>query len=90
MIAVTGENDALSALLAAGREPRLARVLVYQRRQHTINLFIWPESAGAVTENVRSMRGFQLRHWSRDGMSFWAFSDLNDAELAEFERALQH
>jgi len=69
---------------------RPAAALVYQRRQHTINLFIWPESAGMATGDIRSVRGFQLRHWSRGGLSFWAVSDLNDAELAEFERTLQH
>jgi anti-sigma factor RsiW len=78
---------------------RPAAALVYQRRQHTINLFIWPEAAGAPAsggqgqpdkEDVRSTRGFQIRHWDRGGMSLWAVSDLNDAELAEFERALRH
>jgi len=78
---------------------RPAAALVYQRRQHTINLFIWPEAAGAPSsgrpgqpdkEDVRSTRGFQTRHWERGGMSFWAVSDLNDAELAQFERALRH
>ena len=29
-----------------------------------------------------------MHHWTRDGMSFWAVSDLNDRELAEFVRAL--
>jgi anti-sigma factor RsiW len=69
---------------------RSAAALVYQRRQHTINLFIWPESTGTAPDDVRSLRGFQLRHWIQGGMSFWAVSDLNDAELADFERALQH
>jgi anti-sigma factor RsiW len=69
---------------------RPAAALVYQRRQHTINLFIWPDSTSAVPDDVRSLRGFQLRHWNRGGMSFWAVSDLNDGELADFERALQH
>ena len=69
---------------------RPAAALVYQRRQHTINLFIWPESTGSATEDVRSARGFQVRHWNRGGMSFWAVSDLNDTELGQFEGALQH
>jgi len=69
---------------------RPAAALVYQRRQHTINLFIWPESTGSAAEDVRSARGFQVRHWNRGGMSFWAVSDLNDTELAQFEGALQH
>jgi anti-sigma factor RsiW len=29
-----------------------------------------------------------VRHWIRGGMSFWAVSDLNAAELTEFGRAL--
>jgi len=68
---------------------RSAAALVYHRRQHTINLVIWPESTGSAADGLRSVRGFQLRHWSRSGMSFWAVSDLNDAELADFERALR-
>src|SRR5262249_53249433 len=69
---------------------RPAAALIYQRRQPTINLFIWPELNGSGSEDVRSLRGFQLRHWNRGGNSFWAVSDLNDTELAQFERALQH
>jgi anti-sigma factor RsiW len=68
---------------------RPVAALIYQRRLHSINLFIWPESTGTVAEDVRTVRGFQLRHWSRGGMSLWAVSDLNDAELAEFERVLR-
>lgn len=62
--------------------------LVYQRRQHTINVFVSPERESA-SEDVRSVRGFHVRHWTRDGMSFWAVSDLNAAELGEFARALK-
>ncbi len=69
---------------------RPAAALIYQRREHTINLFVWPDPSSASPAEVRTVRGFQLRHWSRSGMSFWAVSDLNDGELAEFERALQH
>jgi anti-sigma factor (TIGR02949 family) len=66
-----------------------AAALVYQRQKHTINVFVWPESgaSGGLTE--RAIRGFHVRHWVRDGMSFWAVSDLNDAELTEFARALR-
>jgi anti-sigma factor RsiW len=38
---------------------------------------------------VQSERGFHVHHWVRDGMAYWAVSDLNDAELAAFVRALQ-
>lgn len=63
--------------------------LVYQRRLHPINVFIWSASDQTAASATRSIRGFQLRHWIRNGMSFWAVSDLGDTELGEFVRALQ-
>ena len=80
--------------LVGGRLDYLAgrpvAALVYQRRQHTINVFIWPaaDTAGAFTD-ARSVRGFQVRHWTRDAMAFWAVSDLNDLELDQFVHALR-
>lgn len=66
-----------------------AAALVYQRQQHLIDLLIWPDASAATTLDVRSIRGFQLRHWTQRGMSFWAVSDLNDAELDQFAAALR-
>jgi anti-sigma factor RsiW len=63
--------------------------LVYQRRLHPINVYIWPAADRTAASDTRSIRGFQVRHWIRNGMSFWAVSDLNDAELGEFVRALR-
>jgi anti-sigma factor RsiW len=80
--------------LVGGRLDYLAgrpvAALVYQRRQHTINVFIWPASdSGETATDTRTVRGFQVRHWTRSGMAFWAVSDLNDMELDQFVRALQ-
>jgi hypothetical protein len=58
--------------------------------QHTINLFV--ASDRAVRDRpieARSIRGFHLRQRTRRGMTFWAVSDLNDAEVSEFVRAMQ-
>jgi anti-sigma factor RsiW len=64
--------------------------LVYMRGQHTINVFVWPEASDAVrSPDARAIRGFHVRHWTHAGMSWWAVSDLNDAELDQFVRALQ-
>ena len=69
---------------------RAAAALVYQRRQHTINVFVIPDDAhGRATTEEHSIRGFHVRHWTNGGMAFWAVSDLNDAELSEFVRALR-
>ena len=79
--------------LVGGRLDRVAgqpvAALVYQRRLHPINVFIWPAADRTAVSDTRTIRGFQVRHWIRNGMSFWAVSDLNDAELGEFVRALQ-
>jgi len=79
--------------LVGGRLDYLAgrpvAALVYQRRQHTINVFVWPASdGGEAATDTRTLRGFQVRHWTRDGMTFWAVSDLNDMELDQFVHAL--
>jgi anti-sigma factor RsiW len=69
---------------------RPVAALVYQRQKHTINVFVTSERADAFTRAyVVSVRGFHIHHWNRDGMSFWAISDLNDAELTDFARGLQ-
>jgi anti-sigma factor RsiW len=79
--------------LVGGRLDYLAgrpvAALVYQRQKHTINVFIEPQDRAALSGiESQSIRGFHVRHWERDGMSFYAVSDLNDAELTEFARAL--
>ena len=64
--------------------------LVYTRGQHTINVFVWPEPSGAArSSDARAIRGFHVRHWTRAGMSYWAVSDVNDADLDQFVHALQ-
>jgi len=71
---------------------RPAAALVYQRQQHTINVFVSPESARgdeSGTIEGQSDRGFHVHHWVRGGMSFWVVSDLNNGELTQFVQALQ-
>ncbi|MGE5813391.1 MAG: anti-sigma factor family protein [Acidobacteriota bacterium] len=69
---------------------RAAAALVYERRKHTINVFALPARDGAaLPAEGRSLRGFHVYHWNREGMSLWAVSDLNDAELKEFVRAIR-
>jgi anti-sigma factor RsiW len=78
--------------LTGGRLDYLAgrpvAVLVYQRRQHIINLFIWPEQ-GAAAPAATSRNGYNLVRWTQNGMAFWAVSDLGANELAEFAHDLQ-
>jgi len=69
---------------------RAVAALVYQRRKHTINLFIWPSSPGdEAAPKTATRQGFHILHWTRSGMTFWAVSDLNEGELQEFVRLIQ-
>jgi anti-sigma factor RsiW len=69
---------------------RPVAALVYQRRKHSINVFIWPSSTGEETAAPKaSLQGFHMIRWIRSGMTFWAVSDLNEEELREFVRLLQ-
>ncbi len=69
---------------------RPVAALVYQRRLHYINVFIWPAKANqseAATQQTR--QGYNMIHWSKDGMTFWAASDLAMDELQGFVAMLQ-
>jgi anti-sigma factor RsiW len=69
---------------------RAVAALVYKRRQHLINVFLWPDSANTDTSTpVETRQGFHVVHWSRAGMNFWVVSDLNVAELGEFAQHLK-
>ena len=62
-----------------------AAALVYKRRQHVVNLFIWPSRHGADAPlRHLSSRGYGIWRWASGGMNHWVVSDLNDAELQAF------
>ena len=70
---------------------RPVAALVYQRRQHFVNLFVFPSADNSDIGNKMTVRqGYNLIHWSRSGMTFWAVSDINLGELQEFSQALQN
>ena len=76
-------------LLSGGRldyfNNRPVAILVYHRRQHVINLLIWPSTqADAEEPHALNRQGYQLLHWLSGGMTYWAVSDLNAAELRTF------
>lgn len=62
---------------------RTVAALVYQRRQHTINLFTWPAQTAPHAVERSTRDGFHVMHWNRGGMEWWAVSDLNAVELLE-------
>ena len=68
---------------------RPVAALVYQRRKHLINVFTWPDEAGADSEAPpRTQQGYHVIHETHGGMAYWIVSDLNPEELSAFSRLL--
>lgn len=70
---------------------RPVAALVYHRRQHLINLFLWP-SAHPTDLKISSVtrHGYHILHWYQSGMTCWAVSDVGTGDLDEFARLFQH
>jgi len=67
--------------------------LVYQRRKHLINVFIWPESSGGVGDaaafqRLRTINGYNVIGWRHDGMYICAVSDVSADDLRQFIQLL--
>jgi anti-sigma factor RsiW len=71
-------------------DARPVAVLIYQRRMHNINVFVWPNhgSADSVIKQ-EDAQGYQILHWNGAEMTYWVVSDLNNAELLDLARALR-
>ena len=67
---------------------RTVAALVYRHGRHTVNVFTWPAAGSDVSPRRESVQGFNVLHWVRRGMNWWAVSDLSADELAELARLL--
>ena len=69
---------------------RAVAALVYQRRQHLINVFVWPEEKGTEEpQRMKSVQGYNMIAWEANGMYHCAVSDLNRGELEQFTELLR-
>ena len=63
--------------------------LVYQRRKHWINVFVWPEEKGGDSGgSLRTQQGYHVIHEAHGGMTYWIVSDLSSEELSHFAQML--
>jgi anti-sigma factor RsiW len=68
---------------------RRVATLVYRRRLHVIDLYVWPE-ANAGADSTRATRdGYQLLGWHHQGMRYWAVSDIEPSELDKLRATLE-
>jgi anti-sigma factor RsiW len=64
---------------------RRVACIVYQRREHVINLFVLKkEGSGYQSSKHETVHGFNIRRWIAHGLELFAVSDLNAEELLEF------
>ena len=68
---------------------RPVAVLVYGRRLHHIDVFVWPSANAKAPPNSFQENGFNEVSWARNGFQFAAVSDLNSGELGQFAGLMQ-
>jgi anti-sigma factor RsiW len=77
--------------LAGGRldsiNGKTVAAIVYRRRLHTVNLFVWPAKDAAERSFVKD--GFAVREWSRNGLRYAAVSDIPAIELQQFHKLFE-
>lgn len=68
---------------------RRVAAIVYRRRLHVVNVFLWPSAVDMdSTPRAIAHRGYNVITWSKAGIVHWAISDLNMAELRQLAALL--
>jgi anti-sigma factor RsiW len=77
--------------LAGGRldsiDGKTVAAIVYHRRLHTVNLYVWPAKDSGERSFVKD--GFAVREWSRNGLRYAAISDIPPAEVQQFHKLFE-
>ena len=64
-----------------------AAAVVYGHAKHVINLFAWATGGKSdVPFHAESRQGFNVVTWRRNGLTYYAVSDVEADQLAEFAR----
>lgn len=69
---------------------RPVAALIYQHRQHTINVFVWPRDDHSPAPLVSfAVHGFNGTSWKDETMQYWLVSDTSAEELQQFAQRLR-
>lgn len=71
-------------------EGRSVAALVYARRKHIINVFLWPSSEGVKNMQSGSRQGYNWIRWNTGSFEMWAISDANNGDLRELHDLWQN
>jgi len=76
--------------LAGGRldsiQGETVAAIVYHRRLHTVNLYVWP---GDGHNGRTTTEGFTIDEWNDGGLHFAAVSDIGPGELDQFKASFR-
>ena len=64
--------------------------LVYGRRKHLINLFVWPAGKDPAISGEGSRQGYNWLNWRAGDMQFYLVSDVSAGDLRELRQLVQH
>ena len=67
---------------------RATAALIYGRRKHVVNVFVWPKSEGEAEPRAGTSQGYQWIEWRKGGMEFWAVSDVSAGDLEQLQRLI--
>ena len=67
---------------------RTVAVLVYARRKHLVNVFVWPTTEADSEPRSGAQLGYHWIDWRKGGMEMCAVSDVNRDDLADLQRLL--
>lgn len=71
-------------------EGRNVAALVYGRRKHLINLFVWPDGEGPDVSGEGSRQGYNWLSWRTGDMQFCLVSDVSPGDLRELQQLVLH
>lgn len=71
-------------------EGRNVAALVYGRRRHLINLFVWPEGKEPAASSQGSRQGYNWLSWRAGEMQFCLVSDVSPGDLRELQQLVRH
>jgi len=78
--------------LVGGRLDYIARrpvaALVYRRRQHLVNVFVWPGAGDPRSTAASGDNGLNVATWRRNGFTFWAVSTASPDDLEALARLI--
>jgi anti-sigma factor RsiW len=80
-------------VLAGGRldyvNDRIVAALVYKRRLHMIDAYVWPTKDANTSVSKRSRQGINVIEWTDGGMRYYLVSDVEFNELNELARLMR-